>query len=198
MPPVDDENDLSNGWEAKANVFRTNRNSTIGAATVQEWAKHFKPGQEILDVGCGFGGSYTSILLENGIKIHGVDASPTLVNEYRMRFPSVLAECEAAEMSSFFGKTFEGILSVGLIFLLSEESQIAVLNRMAAALKQGGSLLFSAPYQVCDWDDLTTGKKSISLGREKYVCVMQARGLSLENEYTDEGGNHYYQFHKHG
>ncbi len=190
--------DLSNGWEAIANDFISIATWNIGSTTVENWSNSFRPGQTILDVGCGFGGSYTQCLIDNGIKIYGIDASQTLIQEYQKRFPGVLVECEAAENSLYFGREFDGIISVGLIFVLSHEDQILVLQKIAIALKEGGRLLFSSPYQICDWDDLLTCKKSVSLGREMYVNILQKHGLSLISEYTDEGENHYYDFQKSG
>lgn len=198
MRSSDIDKDPSNGWEAIAEEFFVVRNQIIGAKTVQQWAKYFKPGQEILDVGCGFGGSYTDDIIDRGIKIYAIDASLSSVHEYRKRYPDSLAECEAAEESSFFGKAFDGVLSVGLVFLLTKKTQIKVLQKMAAALNVGGSLLFSAPYQICDWDDRLTGRRSLSLGRDEYVGILQARGLRLVNEYTDEGKSHYFEFRKNG
>jgi 2-polyprenyl-3-methyl-5-hydroxy-6-metoxy-1,4-benzoquinol methylase len=198
VPPFNSERDLSNGWEAIAKGFIGYPISTIGAAMVKEWAESFESGQEVLDVGCGFGGAYTNDLINAGLKIYGIDASITLIHEYQKRFPGAISRCEAAEVSSFFEKTFDGVLSVGLIFLLYEMAQISVLHKIADAIKEGGRLLFSSPNQVCDWDDLSTGRKSRSLGREKYVRILEAHGLSLINEHTDEGESHYYEFQKLG
>jgi cyclopropane fatty-acyl-phospholipid synthase-like methyltransferase len=186
----------SDGWEAVANEFIAYRSSDIGVATVGNWSTSFDSGQAILDVGCGFGGSYTQCFIDKEIKVHGIDASTTLIQEYQKIYPTVLAKCEAAEVSPFFGSKFDGILSVGLIFLLAHDDQILVLQKMAIALNKGGKLRFTSPYQICDWDDLLTGRKSTSLGREMYVDVLQKHGLSLVDEHTDEGENHYYEFQK--
>ena len=108
----------------------------------------------------------------------------------------MLSKCEAAETSSFFDRKFDGVLSVGLIFLLTQETQIGILNNIAIALNKGGRLLFSSPYQICDWDDLSTGRKSMSLGRKMYINTLQENGLILVDEYTDEGESHHYDFQK--
>jgi 2-polyprenyl-3-methyl-5-hydroxy-6-metoxy-1,4-benzoquinol methylase len=187
-------NDSSNGWEAIASEFLSYRNSDIGAATVANWSKSFDSGQAILDIGCGYGGSYTQYFIDKGIKVYGIDASITLIHEYQKRFPDVSTSCEAAEVSSYFDRKFDGVLAVGLIFLLSHEDQIQVLQKMALTLKEGGKLLFSSPYQICDWDDLSTGRKSMSLGKAMYINILQKYGLDLIDEYTDEGENHYYAF----
>jgi len=189
-------NDSSNGWESIAKEFLACPTSNVGATLVENWGKSFEARQEILDVGCGFGGTYTQGLLDRGIKVYGIDASETLIQEHSKRFPSILTKCEAAETSSFFERKFDGILSVGLIFMLSPEAQIEVLNNIAISLNEGGKFLFSSPHQICDWDDLSTGRKSLSLGRETYVNFLQQNGLLLTGEYTDEGESHYFDFQK--
>lgn len=128
--------------------------------------------------------------------MYGIDASPSLITEHQKRYPAVSVRCEAAEESDFFARSFDCVLSVGLLFLLSEEKQIRVLEKMANALLTNGALLFSSPSQVCEWDDLLTGRKSVSLGKEKYISLLKTHGLNLVDEYTDEGESHYYSFVK--
>jgi SAM-dependent methyltransferase len=187
--------DFSYGWEAIAQEFISSR-SSIGLETIENWGKSLEPRQVLLDVGCGFGDPYTQYFIDKGVSVYGIDASKTLVQEYERRFPEAIAKCESAETSPFFDKKFDAILSVGLIFLLPHSTQILVLRKMAVALKEGGNLLFSSPCQIVDWDDLLTGRKSMSLGREKYINTLNEHDLSLINEYTDEGNNHYYYFQK--
>lgn len=196
VPTSRNSKDSSNGWEAIANAFISTRRWDIGAQIIEDWSKFLRPGQAVLDVGCGCGGPYTQCLIDRGVKVYGIDASQTLIHEYEKRFPGVMASCEAAEESVYYGLKYEAILSVGLIFLLSNEDQAKVLQKMAIALKKGGKLLFSSPYQICEWDDLSTGRKSTSLGREMYIDILSQHGLKLADEYTDEGQNHYYDFQK--
>lgn len=196
MPTSGKREGSSNGWESVAKEFMSIASWGIGAETVMSWSSFLAPGQAVLDVGCGFGGSYTKGLTEQGVEVYGIDASRTLILEHQKRFPKAHVRCEAAEESSLFNREFDGVLSVGLVFLLSREMQRVVLGKMAASVKEGGRLLFSSPFQVCDWNDLLTGKKSFSLGRDMYVETLQKRGLRLIGEYTDEGDNHYYDFQK--
>lgn len=187
--------DLSYGWEAIAQDFISSR-SSIGLATIENWGKSLEPRQVLLDVGCGFGEPYTQYFIDRGVSVYGIDASKTLVQEYERRFPEAIAKYESAVTSLFFDKKFDAILSVGLIFLLPHSTQISVLRKMAISLQDGGNLLFSAPCQIVSWDDLLTGRKSMSLGREKYINILKEHSLSLVGEYTDEGNNHYYNFQK--
>jgi 2-polyprenyl-3-methyl-5-hydroxy-6-metoxy-1,4-benzoquinol methylase len=145
--------DRSNGWEAVALRLIADR-SRIGESVVRDWCRTLPPAAEVLDLGCGAGVPVTEALLAQGCRVHGIDAAPTLVAAYAQRFPGVPVRCEAAEDSDLFGRQFDGIVSVGLLFLLSPAAQMQVIPRMGQALRTGGRLLFSSPQQVCSWNDL--------------------------------------------
>ena len=187
--------DRSNGWEAVAEEFMRLR-STTGLATVRKWAASLPRGGSVLDVGAGSGEPLTAALIEEGLDASAVDASPTMVAAFRRRFPGVEVACEPAERSRFFDRTFDGALAIGLVFLLPAKSQREVIRRMAAALKPGGRLLFSAPRQVCVWEDLLTGQPSSSLGADEYRRIIAGSGLHLIGEHVDEGETHYYEARK--
>lgn len=185
--------DRSNGYEALAAEFIARRDrSSIGAATVRRWAKSLPPNAAVLDLGCGSGEPISTALITAGIAVSGVDASPTLVAAFRRRFPQAEVACEAAEDSSYFGRSFDGVVAVGLIFLLSAEAQEKLIRRVARALKPGGRFLFTAPIQTYTWTDILTGRQSISLGEQKYKLSLSEAGLHEVGEYEDEGGSHYY------
>ena len=130
-------------------------------------------------------------LMNDGFAIYGVDASPSLATAFRRRFPHAQIACEAAEHSRFFGRTFDGIIAVGLMFLLSAEVQRDVIRKVAMALNPGGRFLFTCPAQTCTWTDVLTGRQSLSLGVEEYKAVLSAVGLTPVAEYVDGGDNHY-------
>lgn len=92
----------------------------------------------------------------------------------------------------FFSRKFDGVIAWGLMFLMPGEIQAKVIQKASNALKTGGKLLFTAPYQKTDWKDIMTGHHSISLGAKKYRELLSASGLSLIEEFEDEGENHYY------
>ena len=166
--------------------------SDTGADVVRRWAGQVPPGGAVVDLGCGFGEPVTRTLIEAGHKVWAVDASPTLVAEYRRRFPDCPVACEAAEASELFGRRFDGAVAVGLMFLLPEADQRRLIARVAGALVPGGRFLFSAPQQECEWDDLLTGRPSRSLGEGAYRKALEAAGLTLLGQSTDAGGNHYF------
>lgn len=187
--------DTSNGYEAVAEEFMRVR-SPHGLAIVRNWAASLPPGGSVLDIGAGSGEPVTAALIEQGVDVCTIDASPAMVAAFQRRFPGVEVACEPAERSRFFDRTFDGAVAIGLIFLLPEESQRDLMRRIAGALNPGGKLLFSAPRQICTWDDLLTGQPSTSLGVEAYHRVLVRSGLRLIKEQVDEGGTHYYEAQK--
>lgn len=184
--------DRSEGWEQVAGQFMAIR-SDSGAALVSKWAlAHLPPAGSIVDVGCGSGAPIAEALVAQGFAVFGIDASPTLIGAFRRRFPDTHTVCEPAQDSAFFHRRFDGAIAVGLLFLLAAEDQRAVLQGMAKTLLPGGRLLFSAPRQVCEWDDLLTGRRSQSLGEAAYHRLLEASGLRVAGHPVDAAGSQYY------
>lgn len=184
--------DLSEGWDDAAERFMAVR-SAIGAGLVRSWAReHLPPGSTIVDVGCGSGMPIAEGLIDDSFAVSGIDASPTLTAAFHARFPDAPVATEAAQDSRFFDRYFDAVISIGLLFLLSEDQQRAVIARVAQALNPGGRFLFSAPLQVCEWPDSLTGRRSVSLGRNTYARLLDINGLRLMGCLCDEGENNYY------
>lgn len=184
--------DRSNGYEAIADDFVRARRSGIGPRVVRAWAKRLTPGAFVLDIGCGSGIPITQILIEEGFNVFGVDASPTLAARFHANFPAVPIECNTAEDSDFFNRTYDAVVAWGLMFLLAPENQIAVISKAARALNPQGHFLFTAPREVCSWTDIMTGLPSVSLGSEAYERALTANRLTLSGNDEDEGENFYY------
>ncbi len=187
------EKDSSNGYEGVATDFiAVRQQSGIGVATVRAWGRSLPQGATILDLACGFGVPNSQALINDGFVIYGVDASPSLIAEFRRRFPDVNVACEAVEDSRLFDRTFDGVIAVGLLFLLSEDSQRDLIRRVGLALNSGGRFLFNSPTQCCTWTDILTGRESLSLGADAYKAIIAGARLNLVGEHSDEGDNHYY------
>lgn len=187
--------DESNGYDSIAEKYIKGRGRAvngIGSSTARAWAQTFKIGSVILDLGCGTGIPVTKILLEAGLNVYAIDASPKMVADFRQNFPDVPVACESVERSLFFNRTFDGIIAVGLLFLLPGQNQRMLISKMAAALNKGGKLLFTAPFEKVEWKDSMTEQLSRSLGAQQYIELMLASGLSIDEEFDDEGGNHYF------
>lgn len=184
--------DKSNGYEDIAASFQSNREQTIGLAAVRHWAETLPSNATVLDLGCGTGMPITKVLLDEGIAVYGIDASPTMIQCFHQNFPTTPAVCEAVEDSAFFNRQFDAIIAWGLLFLLPVKTQQLVLQKAAAALPMGGKFLFTAPAQAVQWTDVLTGYESTSLGAEQYKELLAASRLLLVEEFDYEGENHYY------
>ena len=138
----------------------------------------------------------TQALLEDGLRVYGVDASPRMIAAFRARFPGVPVECASVEASRFFDRTFDAAVAWGLVFLLDPAAQARLVHKVAGALGPGGRFLFTAPRQACTWPDAQTGRTSRSLGVVGYERLLAAERLVLVGTTTDEGGNHYYAARK--
>src|SRR5262245_60327577 len=141
--------DRSNGYEGVAAEFLAGRggprSARIGAEMVRKWARQLPAGTTVLELGCGSGVPITEVLVEEGLAVHGVDAAPSLVAAFKVRFPGTPVACEPVEESAFFGRQFDAVLSWGLMFLLPEPDQLALIRRIGDVLKPGGRLLFTSP-----------------------------------------------------
>ena len=188
--------DRSNGWEAIALQLISLRSPTTGVATLDQWIASLCGPGAILELGCGGGFPVTERLVNAGFEVYAIDAAPSLVAACRQRCPHARVACETVEDSPFFDRTFDAAVAIGLIFLLPEETQRAVIRRVAAVLNAGGRFLFTAPAEAGTWPDSLTGRPSISLGVNSYKAVIDDAGLTLVDEYVDEGENHYYDTRK--
>jgi SAM-dependent methyltransferase len=184
--------DRSNGYEALASEHIARRRP-IGAKSVRVWAQSLPHGSAVLDLGCGDGIPISKALIEEALDVYGVDASPSMVAAFGRHFPRAPAACEPAEESTFFGRSFDGIVAWGLMFLLPADTQRVVISKVAAALKPGGRFLFTAGKEAVTWPDALTGRPSVSLGADAYRSCLSAAGLVVVAEHLDEGDNYYYE-----
>jgi SAM-dependent methyltransferase len=184
--------DKSQGYDQLAEAFAVRRDAHIGVATVREWAQSLPRGAAVLDLGCGNGVPIARTLIEEGCRVHGVDASARMVAAFHARFPDAPVACEAIEESAFFHRAFDGAIAWGVMFLLPLEAQAEVIRRVARALTPGGSFVFTSPSPECSWSDALTGRTSISPGADAYRRMLAAEGLTVIRELQDEGENHYY------
>lgn len=194
--------DRSNGYEAVSEEFlarrgnSTTRSTGIGVKEVRKWAKTLRRGSSVIDLGCGPGFPITVILVEEGLQVFGVDAAPSFVAAFRCNLPGIPIVCESVLESSFFDRTFDAVLSIGLMFLLRTEEQHQLIRRFADILLPGGRLLFTSTAKPAVWNDAMTGSESVSLGAEECRKLLGSAGISVAKEYEDVGESHYFDAYK--
>lgn len=188
--------DRSNGYEGIAAQFISARSPIIGVTRVRDWAKTFTRGAAVIDLGCGPGVPITRILVSEGLSVYGIDAAPSFVQAFRRNLPNTPIACEAVQDSNFFGRTFDGVLAWGFMFVLSPEDQRQLIQKIGDLLVPGGRFLFTSPAEMGSGTDILTGREFHSLGAEEYRRRLSAAGLAVAREYQDEGGNHYFDASK--
>jgi SAM-dependent methyltransferase len=196
------EVDRSNGYEAVSEEFLARRGNSrsrsiaIGVKEVRKWTKTLPRGSSVIDLGCGPGFPITVVLVEEGLQVFGVDAAPSFVAAFQRNLPGIPIVCESVLESRMFDRTFDAVLSIGLMFLLRAEEQHRLIQKVAEILVPGGRLLFTATAKPAVWNDAMTGMESISLGAEEYKKRLGAAGISVAEEYEDTGESHYFNAFK--
>lgn len=183
--------DPSNGWDAAADTLIRDRSHAIGVAVLRDWARALPAGASVLDLGCGAGAPVSQTLVDLGCRVSGIDGSPRLLAAWRQRFPDADVACEAAETSAWFGRTFDAVVSIGMMFFLGEAAQRAVIRHFGTAVTPGGRVLITVPWQTATWIDPTTQRPCRSLGRHEYVQAFARAGFDVVDMPVDEGENHY-------
>jgi len=184
--------DSAVAYETHAQEFLQGRDaSMIGSVVVEQWARTLPIGSEVIELGCGAGYPITRALQAAGLKLWAIDSSTSLLKEFKQRFPSVPVQCEKVQSSNFFNRTYHAAIAVGLLFLLPENDQLALIERVARILVPGGRFLFTAPIEIGEWNDLNTGIVCHSLGQDRYKSCLKAADFRVVRTFADKGENNY-------
>lgn len=102
-----------------------------------------RPEGTVLDLGCGMGEPIARYLIEHGIDVVGVDASPAMIERCRVRFPD--SEWVVADMRELeLGRRFDGVLAWDSFFHLSMDDQRSMIPRFASHSRRGAALMFTS------------------------------------------------------
>ena len=191
--------DVGRFYEMQALRYLDDRDrSRVGVELIERWARSLSFGTPIVEIACGGGYPITQVLVDSGLAVWAIDTSPTLLRQFRLRFPTIPTQCASALDSTYFGRTFEAVISIGLLSFLHEDEQLALLDRVSEILEPGGRFLFTAPIEMGTWRDVTTGLECWSLGRIGYTRALERLGFRMIRTHVDEGENNYYDAEKIG
>ena len=193
---MSDPGDASSGYDRVADEFIASRSRTIGVDIVGQWARQLRAGALVLDIAAGGGVPLTALLIDTGLHVSAMDASPRMAAAFRRRFPGVGVACATAQRLPCPTAAFDAVLAWGLIFLRPATEQHSVIREIARVVRPDGRFLFTAPAQVAAWRDNLTGLPSVSLGAVAYRSIAASEGFRLVAEHVDEGDNYYYSLVK--
>uniref|UniRef100_A0A672Z467 phosphoethanolamine N-methyltransferase n=1 Tax=Sphaeramia orbicularis TaxID=375764 RepID=A0A672Z467_9TELE len=145
---LDNQQYTSRGILRYEKMFGAGYVSTGGPVTTKEFVSllNLKPGQKVLDVGCGIGGGDFYMAKTFGVEVLGMDLSENMVDIAMERavsekLPSVQFEVSDATKRTFSDASFDVIYSRDTILHISDK--LALFKRFHSWLKPGGKLLIS-------------------------------------------------------
>ncbi|XP_068596626.1 phosphoethanolamine methyltransferase [Brachionichthys hirsutus] len=162
---LDHQQYSSRGIRRYEKMFGAGYVSTGGPSTTKEFVDllNLKPGQKVLDVGCGIGGGDFYMAKTFGVDVLGLDLSENMVNiavkrAVTEKLPSVQFEVADATRRMFPEGSFDVIYSRDTILHIPDK--LALFKRFHSWLNPGGQLLIS---------DYCCGEKPWTAVFEDYV-----------------------------
>jgi cyclopropane-fatty-acyl-phospholipid synthase len=104
-----------------------------------------RPDEDLLDVGCGFGGLVIHAAIHHGVQATGITLSPTQARVARERIREAGLEdrvtVELADYRDPMGKTFDAVASVGMVEHVGERALPGFCRVLHDRLRPGGRVL---------------------------------------------------------
>lgn len=158
------------------------------AVWLDRFAAGLPAGATILDVGCGSGWPIGAALLERGLQVTGVDASPGLIAHAQATLPAGVWSVGDMRQSLPLGP-FDGVLAWHSLFHLSPDDQKKVLPKLAACVAEGGRLMFTSGQAYGETIGQWRGEPlyHASLDPEAYRALLADAGLRVEYDGAESG-----------
>ncbi len=158
------------------------------AVWLDRFAAGLPAGATILDVGCGSGWPIGAALLERGLQVIGVDASPGLIAHAQATLPAGVWSVGDMRESLPLGP-FDGVLAWHSLFHLSPDDQKKVLPKLAACVAEGGRLMFTSGQAYGETIGQWRGEPlyHASLDPEAYRALLADAGLRVEYDRAESG-----------
>jgi ubiquinone/menaquinone biosynthesis C-methylase UbiE len=145
-----------------------------------------KPGDTVLDVGCGNGSLIAAISKKADISAFGVDISPKMIDECQKRYPHISFKVSSGELLPFDDAMFDCVMMCCVLHHLhTPETFFSEANRI---LKPGGTLIIGEPWMPVIARQVTDYIVSplIKAGDNKLFTHKRFKSLFLNNGFTFE------------
>jgi cyclopropane-fatty-acyl-phospholipid synthase len=120
-----------------------------------------RPGEHLLDVGCGWGAMAIHAASRHGVRVVGVSLSEPQIELARERAAragvSELVEFRVADYREITGERFDAICSIGMVEHVGEERIDLYMRTLHGLLEPGGRLLNHGIAKLADFDTKDEG-----------------------------------------
>ncbi len=176
-----DPNDTHGVYERQATEYDRRRSKALFEA---RWLARFtaslKPGDHVLDLGCGTGDPIARWFMAEGFTVTGVDFSQAMLDIARDRWPD--GDWRQADMRDFeLDQQFDGIIAWNSFFHLTSQEQQGCIARMSRHLRPGGMLKLTVGPRAGEISG-TVGAEPVyhaSLSPAGYAVCLEENGLHL-------------------
>jgi len=156
-------------------------------AWLDRFLSHIPRGGHILDVGCGMGEPIARYCMDAGMRVTGIDSSPSLIAMCRERFPG--GEWLVADMRDLtLDRRFDGLLAWDSFFHLSAHHQREMFPRFARHAKPGAPLMFTSGLTEGERVGTYRGEPlyHASLDTAEYRQLLSANGFRVERYLAND------------
>jgi len=175
-------------YERQATEYDKRRSKALFEA---RWLARFtaslKPGDHVLDLGCGAGDPIARWFMAEGFDVTGVDFSEAMLSIARERWPE--GDWRYADMRDFeLDQIFDGIIAWNSFFHLTADEQKACIARMSHHLRPGGMLMLTVGPSEGEASG-TVGAEIVyhaSLSPAGYASCLEENGLLLTGFLAEE------------
>jgi len=152
-----------------------------------------KPGERVLDVGCGWGSFAIHAALRHGSRVLGVTLSEPQVALARQRAADAgvadRVEFRVADYREIMDEPFDAIVSIGMVEHVGEERIDLYARQLAQLLRPGGRLLNHGIAKLKDLDSPDEGAFSerfvfpdgVPLPLSRIVLALERAGLATNH-----------------
>ncbi|WP_170515232.1 class I SAM-dependent DNA methyltransferase [Ruegeria atlantica] len=176
-----DPNDTHAVYERQAKAYDEQRSRALFEA---RWLARFtaslKPGDHVLDLGCGTGEPIARWFKAEGFTVTGVDFSEAMLEIAHSRWPD--GDWRQADMRDFeLDQRFDGIVAWNSFFHLTADEQKDCIARMARHLRKGGMLMLTVGPSAGE-EQGTVGGEPVyhaSLSPAGYATCLEENGMIM-------------------
>jgi SAM-dependent methyltransferase len=138
---------INDHYERHAREWDADRNLHVSPWNDKPWHDRFVAAlpraANVLDLGCGSGAPVAKYMAECGLRVTGVDSSPTLISLCRQRLPD--HEWLVDDMRSLrLSRRFDGVLAWDSLFHLTPDDQRRMFGVFARHLAPSAVLIFNS------------------------------------------------------